>query len=85
MSRRKGWKPLHQVLPLQHLKLKSLGLFPGKDVAAEMSVGGSLLEDGVLHLEILDNAAGSQVEVVLHNVSQLLASFISTAVVCHCD
>ena len=32
-------------------------LLPGEDVTPEVSVGGGLLEDGVLQLQVLHNAA----------------------------
>ena len=34
-------------------ELESLGLLPGEDVSPEVSVGGGLLEDGVLQLQVL--------------------------------
>ena len=38
-------------------ELESLGLLPGEDVTPEVSVGGGLLEDGVLQLQVLHDAA----------------------------
>ena len=50
-----------------------------------MSVGGGLLEDGVLQLEVLDNAARSEVEVLLDNLHQLLLALGACAVIKHGD
>ena len=50
-----------------------------------MPVGGGLLEDGVLQLEVLDNATGSEVEVLLDNLHQLLLALVACAVIKHGD
>lgn len=47
---------------------EALGLFPSEDVSTEVTVGAGLLENGSLQLEVLDNAAGSQVEVELDDL-----------------
>ena len=39
------------------LELESLGLLPGKDLPTKVTVGGRLLEDWVLQLQVLHNAA----------------------------
>ena len=38
--------------PKSTLKLEVLGLFPGEDVPAEVTVAGGLLENGVLQLQV---------------------------------
>ena len=48
-----------------------------------MSVGGGLLEDGVLQLEVLDDAAGPQVEVLLDDLHELGGGLGAGAVVEH--
>ena len=50
-----------------------------------MTVSSRLLEDGVLELEVLDDAAGSQVEVLLDNLHELLLAPGAGAVVKHGD
>jgi len=69
------------LLNLTTLELQSLGLLPGEDFTTEVSVGGGLLEDGVLQLEVLDNAARSEVEVLLDNLHQLLLALGACAVI----
>ena len=54
------------------LKFKSLGLFPSEDVTAKVTIRGSLLENGVLELEILYNTAWPQVKVLLDNFHKFL-------------
>ena len=50
-----------------------------------MSIGGGLLEDGILQLEVLDNATGPEVEVLLDNLHELLLALGAGAVVKHGD
>ena len=45
----------------QYLELESLRLLPGEDIASEMAVAGGLLEDGVLQLEVLHDAARPEI------------------------
>ena len=44
---------LNSTLLIDSLELESLGLLPGEDVTPEVSVGGGLLEDWVLQLQVL--------------------------------
>ena len=67
------------------LVFELLGLLPGEDLTAKVTIGGRLLEDGVLQLEILDNAARSEVKVVLDNLHELLGGLGSSSVVKHSD
>ena len=64
---------------------EGLGLLPGEDVTAEVAVAGCLLEDGVLQLQVLDDAARPQVKVLLHDLVELLAGLAAGAVVEDCD
>ena len=50
-----------------------------------MSVGGGLLEDWVLQLEVLDDAAGPQVEVLLDDLHELGGGLGAGPVVEHGD
>ena len=50
-----------------------------------MAVGGGLLEDGRLQLEVLDDAAGPEVEVLADNVGELPARLLGGPVVHHGD
>ena len=54
------------------LKRELLGVFPREAVATEMTVSGGLLVDGVLQLEVLDDSAWAEVEVLLDNIQKLL-------------
>jgi len=65
------------------LKLQGLGLFPSEDVTTKVTVRGGLLEDGVLELEVLDDATGSEIKVFFDDLHQLLRGFGSGAVVKH--
>ena len=67
------------------LELELLGLLPGEEIAAEVSVAGGLLEDGRLQLQVLDDPARPQVEVLLHDLGQLGAALAAGAVVEHGD
>ena len=53
-------RKLDYTLILTSLELESLGLLPGEDVAAEVSVGGWLLEDWVLQLQVLQTEMGRE-------------------------
>lgn len=64
---------------------EGLGLFPSENVSTEVTVGAGLLENGSLQLEVLDNAAGTQVEVELDNLEKFLGGLDSSAVVEDCD
>ena len=57
--------------PSFSLKLELLWLLPGEDAPPKVAVGRSLLEDGRLQLQVLDDAAGPQVEVLPHDLGQL--------------
>jgi len=57
------------------LKLQRLGLFPGEVVTAEVAVGAGLLENRGLQLQILDNSAWPEVEVLPDDVSELCGCF----------
>ena len=46
-------------------------MLPGEDAPPKVAVGRGLLEDGRLQLEVLDDAAGPQVEVLAHDLGQL--------------
>ena len=50
---------------------------------SEVTVCGGLLEDWVLQLEVLDNAAGPEVEVLLNNPHEFLLGLGPGAVVKH--
>ena len=50
-----------------------------------MTVSSSLLEDRVLELEVLDDAAGPEVEILLDNLHELLLALGAGAVVKHGD
>ena len=50
-----------------------------------MTVSSRLLEDGVLELEVLDDAAGPEVEILLDNLHELLLAPGAGAVVKHGD
>ena len=52
---------------------------------SEVTVCGGLLEDRVLQLEVLDNAAGPQVEVLLDDLHELLLALGPGAVIKHGD
>ena len=52
---------------------------------SEVSIGGGLLEDGVLQLKVLDNTAGPQVKVLLDDLHELLLALGAGAVVKHGD
>ena len=52
---------------------------------SEVSVGGGLLEDGVLQLQVLDDAAGPQVKVLLDDLHELLLALSAGAVIKHGD
>ena len=52
---------------------------------SEVSVGGGLLEDGVLQLQVLDDAAGPQVKVLLDDLHELLLALGAGAVIKHGD
>ena len=71
------------LLSLLSLVLELLGLLPGEDVPAEVAVGGGLLEDGRLQLEVLDDAAGAEVEVLVDDLHELLLALGGGAVVHH--
>merc|ERR1719221_1639134 len=63
------------------LEAQSLWLLPCEDVTSKVTVAGGLLEDGVLQLQVLHNAARPQVKVLLDNVVQLSAALGTGAVV----
>jgi len=63
------------------LEFQSLGLFPGENVPAEVAVARSLLEDRGLQLQVLDDAARSEVEVVLDDFCQLGCRLLGGSVV----
>merc|ERR1719320_1171257 len=67
------------------LEAEGLWLLPCEDVTSEVTVAGGLLEDGVLQLQVLHDAAGPQVKVLLDNLGQLSAALRSSAVVEDCD
>ena len=50
-----------------------------------MSIGGGLLEDGILKLKVLDDAAGPEVKVFLDDLHELLLALGPGAVVKHGD
>jgi len=54
------------------LKRELLGVFPREALATEMTVSGGLLVDGVLQLEVLDDSAWAEVEVLLDDIQKLL-------------
>ena len=64
---------------------EGLGLLPGEDFSSEVTVSSRLLKDGVLELEVLDDAAGSEVEILLDNLHELLLALGAGAVVKHGD
>merc|ERR1719215_465728 len=72
-------------VPLEGLELEGLGLLPGEDFSSEVTVCGGLLEDRVLQLEVLDDAAGPEVEVLLDNLHELLLALGPGAVIKHGD
>jgi len=64
--------------------LQGLWLFPGENFSSEVTIRGSLLENGVLQLQVLDNTARPEVKVLLDNFcefSRCLA--ITSAIVLH--
>merc|ERR1712168_630386 len=54
------------------LKRKLFGVLPREAVATEMTISGGLLVDGVLQLEVLDDSAWAEVEVLLDDIQKLL-------------
>ena len=60
-------------------------MLPGEDAPPKVAVGRGLLEDGGLQLEVLDDAAGPEVEVLPNYVSELLARLLRSPVVHHGD
>ena len=54
------------------LELELLGILPRESLAPEMTVSGGLLVDGVLQLEVLDDSAWAEIEVLLDDVQKLL-------------
>jgi len=69
--------------PLIGLELESLGLLPGEDLPAKVTVGGRLLEDWVLQLQVLHNAAWTKIKVLLDNLHELVPALGAGAVVKH--
>jgi len=63
------------------LEVQLLWPLPSEDLPAKVAVRGRLLEDGSLQVEVLDNPAGSQVEVLAHDLSQLLVALRTGPVV----
>lgn len=60
--------------------MELLGLFPGESGAAEMTVGGGLLVDGLLQIQCLDDFSRAKIEVLLHNLQKLLLALRRRAV-----
>ena len=46
------------------VEVEGLGLFPGESLAAEVTEAGGLGVDRLVQLEVFDNPAGAEVEVV---------------------
>ena len=46
------------------VEVESFGLFPGESLAAEVTEAGGLGVDRLVQLEVFDDAAGSEVEVI---------------------
>jgi len=65
------------------LEVERLGLLPREDVTPKVTIAGSLLEDGVLQLQVLDNSARPKVEVLLDDFVQLCAGFVPGSIVKH--
>jgi len=59
-------------LHLMDLELHLLGDLPREFIPSKMSVAGSFLVDGVFQVQVLDDAAWSEVEVVLHDLQKFL-------------
>ena len=68
-----------------NLKLEGLGLLPSEDFTTEMTIGGRLLENRIFELEVLDDAARSEVEVLLDNLHELLGALGTSSVVKNSD
>jgi len=65
------------------LEVERLGLLPCEDVTPKVAITGSLLEDGVLQLQVLDDSARPKVEVLLDDFVQLCAGLVPGSVVKH--
>jgi len=64
---------------------KMLGVLPSELLPAKVAVARGLAVDGVLEVQVLDDAARTQVEVVLDDLQQLLLGVLGGAVVKHSD
>jgi hypothetical protein len=64
---------LNALLITIHLVLEGLGGLPSevRVVATEVAVGGGLLKDGSSEVEVSDDSAGAEVEVVLDDLGDL--------------
>jgi len=68
-----------------NLELEGLGLLPSEDFTTKMTIGSRLLENWILKLEVLDNTAWSEVEVLLDNLHELLGALGAGSVVKNSD
>lgn len=60
-----------------HLELERLGLLPAEAlVSTEVTVLGGLEVDGLGEVQLLHDDTRSHVEVVLHNLNQLVAGLL---------
>jgi len=69
------WKYFFDVL-----EIKGLWLFPGKALAAEMTVSGGLLVDGLLQIQFFHDFSRAEIEVFLHDFQKLLLALRGRAV-----
>jgi hypothetical protein len=59
------------------LEGQGLRLLPGEDVTAKVTIGGRLVVDRLLEVQVADNHAGAQIKVLVDDLQQLLLGDLS--------